>query len=554
MMNEGAQYDKKSLLFLRAAKPDWKELAKDAVCFANAYGGRILIGIEDDAGEPPAGQVILEGWPELVRKRIAENAVNVAVETRKMIAANGGEYIEVLVQRSIAVASTSDKRFYQRVGDECKPVGGDELMHLMTDKAAFTWELQRTQVPPTAAEPARITSFVKDIRASDRTTDHVKDMSETELLEYYQLVQGGHLTNLGVLWLGSQSHRSRLPNAPTVYFIKYDASERKVNKISWDDHTRDPQQLLDAVWGEVPDWREGIEVGEGIFRRIVPHYEEVVVRELVANALVHRPYTTSGAIFINLYPDRLEIHNPGLLPLGVTPLNILHQSKPRNDKLARLFHDLRLMEKEGSGYDRVYESLLTQGKAPPQVEEGDDRVTVTVRRHIHDEKTVVFLSRLLGEYQSLKRREVICLGLIAQHNGLRCSDLQMYLGLRTPELVHAWLGELESLKLVKVHGRKPDPLIAVQPAMLRRFAFGGRTTLKQIEDPRLKELIREDLRLHGGSRMDQIHERVGKEIPLRRLRFTVNWLRRKEVVCAEGATRNMKYYLCEPGKFSNDTF
>lgn len=543
-MKEGAQYDKKSLLFLKSAKPDWKELAKDAVCFANAYGGRILIGIEDDADEPPAAQRIADGLPELVRKRITENAVNVSLDTHKRAAANGGEYIEVLVQRSIGVASTSDKRFYQRVGDECKPVGGDELLHLMTDKAAFTWELQRTQVPVATSEPQRIASFVKDIRNSDRTTDHVKGMSEGELLEHYQLAQNGLLTNLGVLWLGTQADRSRLPNAPTVYFIKYDASERKVNKISWDDHTRDPQQLLDAVWGDVPDWREGIEVGEGIFRRIVPHYEEVVVRELVANALVHRPYTTSGPIFINLFPDRLEIHNPGLLPLGVTPQNILHQSKPRNEKLARLFHDLRLMEKEGSGYDRVYESLLTQGKTLPRVEEGDDRVMVTVRRHISEEKTVVFLSRLLGEYQTLKRREIICLGLIAQHNGLRYTELQELLGLRSLDHLQSWLGELVSLRLLKLKGRMPDPLIVVQPAMLRRFAFGGRTSLKQIEMPRLKELVREDLRLYSGSAMDQVHERIGREIPLRTLRSAMANLRRDKVVCTSGQKRSTRYFLC----------
>lgn len=39
---------------------------------------------------------------------------------------------------------------------------------------------------------------------------------------------------------------------------------------------------------------------------------------MLANALSHRPYTTRGDIFIRLYPDRLEIQNPGLLPLGVT--------------------------------------------------------------------------------------------------------------------------------------------------------------------------------------------------------------------------------------------
>ena len=41
----------------------------------------------------------------------------------------------------------------------------------------------------------------------------------------------------------------------------------------------------------------------------IPFIPIEVVRELVANALVHRTYTTRGDIFVNLFPDRLEIHN-----------------------------------------------------------------------------------------------------------------------------------------------------------------------------------------------------------------------------------------------------
>ncbi len=47
-MLENQQYDKKSLSFLKGKHTDWDELAKDCVCFANASGGKILIGIEDD--------------------------------------------------------------------------------------------------------------------------------------------------------------------------------------------------------------------------------------------------------------------------------------------------------------------------------------------------------------------------------------------------------------------------------------------------------------------------------------------------------------------------
>jgi ATP-dependent DNA helicase RecG len=82
----------------------------------------------------------------------------------------------------------------------------------------------------------------------------------------------------------------------------------------------------------------------------------------LANALVHRTYSTRGDIFINIFPDRIEIHNPGRLPYGVTPQNILSQSIRRNEHLSKVFYELKLMEREGSGYDLIYELLPGNGK------------------------------------------------------------------------------------------------------------------------------------------------------------------------------------------------
>ncbi len=114
----------------------------------------------------------------------------------------------------------------------------------------------------------------------------------------------------------------------------------------------------------------------------MPAFDEIVVRELLVNALVHRPYTQRGDIFLNLHPDRLEAVNPDPLPLGVTPQNVLHTTVRRNEHLARLFHDLKLMEREGSGFDKIFEVLLTQGRPAPELREANDRVEVTVRRRI----------------------------------------------------------------------------------------------------------------------------------------------------------------------------
>lgn len=48
--------------------------------------------------------------------------------------------------------------------------------------------------------------------------------------------------------------------------------------------------------------------------------------------------------------------------------------------MANLFFSLHLMEHKGSGYDKMYEVQLTNGKQAPRVEEGDDSVTAIVER------------------------------------------------------------------------------------------------------------------------------------------------------------------------------
>lgn len=54
-MREHQHLDKKSLRVVTGQNPDWHELAKDCVSFANAGGGDILIGIENDKDSPPSG-------------------------------------------------------------------------------------------------------------------------------------------------------------------------------------------------------------------------------------------------------------------------------------------------------------------------------------------------------------------------------------------------------------------------------------------------------------------------------------------------------------------
>ena len=140
MSLEGQLLDHKSLRAVTGKTADWAELAKDCVAFANAQGGRLLIGIEDGQALPPPGQTVPPELPDVLRRRIGELTVNVSAQPVLQQAAHGGTFIELLVARSPGVASTSDGRYFLRVGDESKPVLGDDVLRLAQERSAAPWE------------------------------------------------------------------------------------------------------------------------------------------------------------------------------------------------------------------------------------------------------------------------------------------------------------------------------------------------------------------------------------------------------------------------------
>lgn len=539
---EGQLLDQKSLRAVTGKTADWNEITKDCIAFANATGGRLLLGIEDGQDAPPVGQHIPSDLPDTLRRKVTERTVNVSVLPDVVTAPNGSQYIELRILRAMAVASTTDGRYFLRVADQSKPVTGDDVMRLASERAALPWETQTaSHIPRSAVDSTKRDKLLTALRASDRVKASVKEKSDDELLDHYQLAQGQALTNLGVLCLGRQHHRAQLTTAPVIQFIKYDDHGQKVNKLVWDDHTQSPMELIEAVWLEVPDFRERYELPDGLYRQNVPAFDEIVVRELLVNALVHRPYTQRGDIFLNLHPDRLEMVNPGPLPLGVTPQNVLHTTVRRNEHLARLFHDLKLMEREGSGFDKIFEVLLSQGRPAPELTDTHDRVQVTVRRRILKPEVIDFIAKADQTYQ-LTQRERIALGLLAQHDALTARELADTLELPSAEALQSWLKRLLEWHLVQRAGRTQATRYFVDPSLLRSLKFTGETTLKRIEPHRLAALVLEDLQRYPQSAISEIHQRIGGELHPKQVKRALEDLIARGAVRPEGDKRWRRYW------------
>lgn len=543
MSGEHHRFEKKSLRKVTGGTADWSSLAESCVAFATAVGGTICIGIEDEHAEPPAEQTIPPELPSVIVKRVRELTVNVSPEAVIRHAENGGQFVELLIPRSPSVPSTVNGRYYVREGDRNRSIVGDDVLRLAKDRSTLSWEtLTSARIPRLQVDQVKLAAFVARIRTSDRVKESVKEKSDDELLDHYGLAEAEFLTNLGIMCVGRRHDRASLGTAPVIQFIKYDERDTKLNKIVWDDYSLSPIELVDAVWSEVPDFRESYELPDGMFRKQVPAYDEKVVRELLVNALVHRPYTQHGDIFLNSYPDRLEVVNPGPLPIGVTPATVLHTTARRNEKLAQVFHDLKLMDREGSGFDTMYQVLLAQGRSVPSLSERYDRVEVVVGRRILKPDVIDVLGKANQEYQ-LKQREMICFGLLSQTEHLTARQLADALMLQTVDELRPWLGRLIDLGLIKSSGRTTATRYFVAPDIMRTLDVQVSTTLNRIEPHRLRALVLEDLERYPRSKAKQIRQRIGPEIPAHRIRRALEALEADGLASHEGATQARVYWL-----------
>jgi ATP-dependent DNA helicase RecG len=421
-------------------------------------------------------------------------------------------------------------------------------MRLANERPATPWEVMTSLGVLTAhADAAKVGSLCTRLRASDRVKPSVKEKTDDELLVHYGLAKGDVLTNLGVLLVGGMHDRASLGSAPIIQAIKYDEREVKIAKWSWDDRTLSPIELVDAIWSELPDFRESYEIPDGMLRTKLPAYDELVIRELLVNALVHRPYTQRGDIYLNLHPDRLEVVNPGRLPIGVTPRNILHESRRRNDGLAHLFHDLKLMEREGSGIDLLFERLLATGRTAPTVREGTDSVHVTIPRRVVQPGVIQLLIEADRRYH-LTQRERITFALIAQTEGISATELAKGLELSDTGALRPWLGRLLTWGLVEHSGRTNATRYFVPPALLREAGLDAFTTLARVQPHRLRALILEDLERFPVSSAKDIRRRVGPEIPERTFRNSLQVLVADGRVERIGKTQGMRYRLGPLGR------
>lgn len=181
----------------------------------------------------------------------------------------------------------------------------------------------------------------------------------------YRHGQKYSITNLGTVIAARDvrhfPHKERLG----IRVIKYSGSSRietETEREFTSGYAIVFQDLVKYVISQLPS----SEIIQDALRTSVPLFPEITIRELVANALIHRDFSiTSTNIMIEIFSDRLEITNPGsLLPTVKIERIIDTAPESRNELLAAFMRRIGICEERGSGIDKALFAIEVYGLPP----------------------------------------------------------------------------------------------------------------------------------------------------------------------------------------------
>ncbi len=354
-------------------KESWRDEYLKWICgFANAQGGRLFIGVNDDhlvVGVDDA-QKLMEDIPNKVRDVLG---VIVDVNLQKE---NEKEYIEIVVP-PYSNPINYKGQYHYRSGSTKQELKGAALNRFLLERGGIHWdEYVVSNLTESDLSEDAFRRFRKEAAESGRVDKEVLEDSNEVLLENLLLIDGTKQLKRSAVMLFHPHPERFVPGA----YVKLGFFAGEDDDLVFQDEVHGPLMLQVDEVIRLLEERYLIRAisYEKHHRRERIQYPEDSLRESVLNAIVNKDYTSGYPIQISVYPDHLSIWNCGQLPEGWTVgrLFVKHPSMPYNPSLATVFFRSGDIESWGRGYRRIVRMNEAAGLLPPIVEtENGLRVT-----------------------------------------------------------------------------------------------------------------------------------------------------------------------------------
>lgn len=436
---------------IRNYSHSYDELARDAVAFANKKGGFLFVGIEDKNKEiNPAFIYDDNKIFELIKQVQDRTRPSITIVPHKLHVRNT-DLLVLEIPFTTDLYSTTKGEYLIRSNNGNRAIQPNEMATILGEKGTIiydqhTWNITKWQ------DETRVANLQKLIKLARPDSPYLKDNLDdfNDALSMSKETDDGILpTTTGVLFTGSDKALKEFPYA-MVKYIRY-----------FEDGTYQPYEwkgnlieVADQCFNQLKAEIQSREMDFGLFHDTIEDYAEVVIRELLINALAHRDYSRQQIIEIRKYPTYLEFESPGLFPQGINVDNFLWKTNPRNPEIMDIFRAIKYAEKAGSGWDKVFTELLTKGKSLPIPEETETSVIFRVEAAVVSDKLI----DLSHTYQRLTNRvpsveQLLILQHLVTSGRSSRSELEKARFVNAKQIQHA-LHELLDLELIESTGTR----------------------------------------------------------------------------------------------------
>ena len=355
----------------------WKdEYLKWVSGFANAQGGKIYIGIDDDL--TVFGVDNLHRQLEDIPNKIINNT-GVFPETNHLTV-EGKDVIEIVIE-PCGMPISYRGVYYYRSGATKQEFRGAALHQFLLKKMGLNWEdVPCDGVTLDDIDDEAIEYFLDHAIGEGRMEPESRGSSKEDVLYNLGLIKDGIPTNGAVLLFGKYPQR------------RFVTSGFKIGRFGADDADLLSQDLIEGNLIQMTDKIMQVLSSKYLIRPI--HYEglqrkepleipEDALREIIFNSIVHKlQFGTWNQM--SVYDDHIRLWNEGVLPEDYTVETLMskHTSKPRNPKMAQVFYRAGFIEAWGRGYEKIMKAFDKANLKRPEfiVEQGG--VTAVIYREI----------------------------------------------------------------------------------------------------------------------------------------------------------------------------
>ncbi len=355
---------------------DSGKLQEYCVAIANEGGGVLLLGVAD---RPPRSVVGTRAFPDVVgTAQKLFQWLGFRVDVEPVMHPDGRVLVFHIPSRPRGTAYHVDGKYLMRAGEALVPMSEDQLRHIFAEgQPDWLEEPSRSGLDAQQVVDVLDTQTFFELLKRPYPTERSGVLDQLIRERLVDESDGVHsIRRIGALLLGKRldDFADVARRAPRVVVYSGQSKlETKLDQTGNLGYAVGFQRLVRFVMAQLPQ----NEVIEDALRKEIKLVPEVVIRELVANALIHQDFSvTGGSVMVEIFSDRLEISNPGEPIVPVERFIDGYQS--RNERLADLMRRMGICEEKSSGIDRVVTAAEVLQLPAPDFRTGFRRTSVTL--------------------------------------------------------------------------------------------------------------------------------------------------------------------------------